>query len=188
MTRTVTTLICLSLLTAFGCAPAELDDASRMLVRFELDARDVYVAGPDGSLELRNPDEEVIGERILVEPSMCSMNDHAWRLAGPGARDCGVVELDASPEAAEWCAAEAFTFGQPFVITYVTQGIAGPLEEMLSGNAYGDVFFTVVDARPCEADVCPSSFRSSVCEEPSVSESGSITCERYRPLLEVLCD
>ena len=142
------------------------------------------------------PSVLILGDNIFFGHGLTAMLERASQ--NPGAtiftslvRDpkrFGVVELDASPEAAEWCAAEAFTFGQPFVITYVTQGIAGPLEEMLSGNAYGDVFFTVVDARPCEADVCPSSFRSSVCEEPSVSESGSITCERYRPLLEVLCD
>lgn len=187
MTRTATTSL-IALLFALGCAPDDTQDTSRMLVGFELDAQDVYVMGPDGALELREDAAQQVAEPVLFAPRMCSLDEQAARLAGPDARDCGVIRLSDDPAPGEWCAAEAFALGEPFQLTYVIQGFEQRLERMISGNADGDVFVTMTVDRPCGASTCGPGYETTLCVAPRISEGGSIDCDAYRPLLLLLCE
>ena len=68
------------------------------------------------------------------------MDQRLRALAGAAARDCGHVQVKASPASATKCAIRAFRHGKPFTVRYDFAGIDSELAAGLAGDGAGHVY------------------------------------------------
>ncbi len=121
---------------------------------------------------------------FTLRPSDAGQVSFQRQLAGPGAKDCGQVESDASRRAADQCVEAAFRARVPFFVGYEVDSTDSTIVIGFVRTPDGDVFQTSYDSDPCGGAHCGERFNKGLCSEPRLIATRYpwvIECERPPP-------